>query len=228
MEKYAILLSILGTLNFIVIILFIKPIVRKYKPQVNKSLQEQTIPTKEERQLLEIEYREACQDWRQRDKYVLDKLGISGLLFGIIGISFGTIGDGQEIIKLCLLFVGTFFSFMLAVSVAKDTYYRDGTEYLVKALATRLGIPEYLRNLKSLERLLYADKKSKETLDFPRKVRIKRDLSSVKIGFRLRDGLLDRQTFSWILAFYLGSCLIFINLIVIILVKWILKMDLPV
>lgn len=231
MDKRVILWVILGVVDIVLIALYIVTVLKhpeKDKTETKPGQKEPKELSDEERHLLELEYREVCQDWRQRDKYVLDKLSTSGLLFGLIGIAFGTIGEGHEIIELCILLIGIFFSFMLAISVAKDTYYRDASEKLGGSLALRLGIPDYLQKIEPLVSKLYVDKKGdKSTLNFPRKISIKRDESSIMVWGRLRDTLLDRTTFNWILAFYLGSCLIFINLLILLLMDWRCGLDLP-
>ncbi len=176
-----------------------------------------------EKSVLEAEYGEACQDWRQRDKYVLDKLGTAALLYGIIGIAFGSFDDDKGlIIKLLLLVAGLFFSLILTISVAKDTYYQVGSEKLIRYLALKLGIADELNKSDNLKSILYIDKKGKQaTLDFPRKIYVKRDDPAIKIWKPLRNFLLNRTTFNWILLFYIISFLVFLTFIVILLVNWV-------
>lgn len=175
---------------------------------------------------LESEYRECCQDWRWRDKYVLDKLGAAGILFGLVGVALGTIPPTAWVVKIGLLIIGAFFSFILSISVIKDTYYRDGTEKLLRRLSARLGINNSLQALKSLEG--FDDGLNFQELQFPRKISIQRDKSSLMIPKRLRDWLLDRGTFRWILGFYLVSFSVFVALIILILVNRIWGLNLPV
>lgn len=179
--------------------------------------------TKAERAKLELEYRELCEDWRWRDKYVLDKLGVAGILFGLLGVALGTIPSTAWVIKLCLVLIGALFSFILSISIAKDTYYRDGTEKLLRRLSAQLGIRSSLRALVSLEDV--------EDLEFTRKIEIKRDKYSLRLPkwFKwLQNPLLNRKTFRWILAFYLTAFLIFISLFILILVNWIGGLNLPI
>lgn len=186
--------------------------------------------TKAERAKLELEYRECCEDWRWRDKYVLDKLGAAGVLFGLLGVALGIIPPGTHLIKLFLLMFGAFFSVVLSISVAKDTYYRDGTQELVKRLVRRLGITSSLQALDPLEGcrdIIIKSESETEKLEFPRKISIKPEESSLKIPGWLRNCLLKRQAFRWILAFYLTAFAIFIFLIVLLAVDWKAGLCLP-
>ncbi|MDI6814695.1 MAG: hypothetical protein QMC90_01215 [Dehalococcoidales bacterium] len=181
---------------------------------------------KVEKSLLESEYRECCEDWRWRDKYVLDKLSAAGILFMLLGVALGTVPPERPLIKLCLLLIGSLFGLILSISVAKDTYYRDGTEKLLRRLSARLGIDSSLQTLKSLEG--FDDGLNFQELQFPRKISIQRDKSSLLLPERLRNWLLGQATFRWILAFYLGSLLIFAILFILILVNWIWGLNLPI
>lgn len=178
-----------------------------------------------EKAKLRDEYRECCEDWRSRDKYVLDKLSAAGILFMLLGVALGTIPRESYIIKLFLLAIGGLFSLILAISVAKDTYYRDGTEKLLRRLCAQLGISSSLQILKSLKD--FDDGLDFQDFQFPRKISIQRDKSSLVIPKRLRDWLLDRGTFKWILAFYLGSLIIFVILFILTLVNWRCGLNLP-
>jgi len=122
---------------------------------------------------LEAEYRECSEDWRLRDKYVLDKLPAAGILFGLLGVALGTLPPETHLIKVLLVLIGGLFSIVLSISVAKDTYYRDGTEKLLRHLSARLGINNSLQTLKSLEDF--------EDLQFTRKIKIKRDRYSLRL-----------------------------------------------
>jgi len=188
-----------------------------------------------ERAKLEIEYRECCQDWRWRDKYVLDKLSAAGILFMLLGVALGTIPEDDYLdylIKLFLLIIGGLFCFILTISVAKDIYYRDGTQKLVEKLAAQLGIVGSLRALGGWHNILLKSKFKSEKLQFPRKISIKPDKSSLVIRWWfpkwLRNFLLNKPTFGLILAFYLAALLIFAILIILILVNWIWKLSLPI
>jgi hypothetical protein len=77
-----------------------------------------------ERELLKMEYEQLCNDYRQHDKYVLDKLSAAGILFGLLGIAVAQIQDFW--LKIILLVLGILFGCICSISVAKDTYYRDG------------------------------------------------------------------------------------------------------
>lgn len=175
---------------------------------------------------LEIEHSECCQDWRWRDKYVLDKLSAAGILFMLLGVALGTMPPESHLIKLFLLLIGGLFCIILSISVAKDTYYRDGSAALLKRLSAQLGISSSLQTLNSLEG--FDDGLNFQELQFPRKISIERDKSSLLIPKRLRDWLLNQGTFRWILAFYLISFAIFAALFIVILVNWICGLNLPI
>lgn len=175
---------------------------------------------------LESEYRECCQDWRWRDKYVLDKLGVAGILFMLLGVALGTIPPGSYIVKLCLLIIGGLFSLILSISVAKDTYYRDGTEKLLRRLSNQLSINSSLQTLESLEG--FDDGLNFQELQFPRKISIQRDKSSLAVPKPLRNWLLNQRTFRWILGFYLVSFAVFVILFILILVNLICGLNLPI
>lgn len=187
---------------------------------------EQANLSEKEKAKLRDEYRECCVDWRWRDKYVLDKLSAAGILFMLLGVALGTIPRESYIIRLCLLAIGSLFSLLLVISIAKDTYYRDGSEKLVRRLSAQLGISDSLQTLKSLKG--FDDGLNFQDLQFPRKISIKRDKSSLALPKRLRNWLLDRRTFKLILAFYLGSLSIFTILFILILVNLICGLSLPI
>jgi len=141
---------------------------------------------------LEAEYRECSEDWRLRDKYVLDKLPAAGILFGLLGVALGTLPPETHLIKVLLVLIGGLFSIVLSISVAKDTYYRDGTEKLLRHLSARLGINNSLQTLKSLEDF--------EDLQFTRKIKIKRDRYSLRLPSTASNNNLysEASTFSHI------------------------------
>ena len=148
-----------------------------------------------EKARLRDEYRECCEDWRWRDKYVLDKLSAAGILFMLLGVALGTIPRESYIIRLCLLAIGAAFSLILSISVAKDIYYRDGSEKLLRRLSAQLDIGSSLEILKSLKG--FDDGLNFQGLQFPRKISIQREKSSLLLPERLRDWLLDRSTLRW-------------------------------
>ncbi len=179
-----------------------------------------TTPNESEEAKLLTEYQQLCEDWRSRDRYVVDKLGAAGILFGLLGVALGTIPSSAWLIKLILVLIGAFFSLLLSISIAKDTYYRDGTEKLLKRLSAKLSLNDSLQTLKALEG--FNDGLDFSKLKFLRKIKIQPDKSSlvIRTWFRkwLRKWLLKQQTFSWILAFYLISFFIFVILFILILV----------
>lgn len=185
-----------------------------------------------ERQL-ENEYRELCNDWRQRDKYVLDKLSTAGILFSLLGLAVGSIPPDRPLIKLILLFAGATFSVILCISVAKDTLYRDGTEALLIRLATKLRIASSLKDLELLRDsehpVGFDDGLDFQELRFSRKIKILPEKSSLKVfpGW-LRNWLKKQGTFRWLLVFYMVSLGIFVILFILVLVKWIYGLNLPI
>ncbi len=189
-----------------------------------------TTPRETEEAKLLIEYQQLCDDWRSRDRYVLDKLGAAGILFGLLGVALGTIPPGNWLIKCALVFLGAFFSFILSVSVAKDTYYRDGTERLLRHLSNQLGISTHLQNARSQNVKYLQDIKD---LEFLRK--IETGLESYKKEKQLlpkwlmwlQNPLLKPATFKWILTFYVVSCFIFIIVLILIVFDYFLRWSLP-
>ena len=75
-----------------------------------------------------------------RDEAVLNKLGQSPLFFALAGFALAQGGDNP--VKIFLFSVGAVISFIFAISVAKDIYYRDNTEKVMKRIASHLGIDE--------------------------------------------------------------------------------------
>ena len=179
-----------------------------------------------ERSKLESEYRECCEDWRRRDKYVLDKLFAAGIVFMSLGVALGATPPDRSLIRLVVLFVGNLFWLVLVISTVKDMYYRDGTEKLLRRLSAQLSINSSLQALESLKS--FDDGLDFQGLRFPRKISIQRDKSSILLPKRVRNWLLDQATFRWILAFYLGSLSIFVILFMLILVNYIWGLNLPI
>lgn len=177
--------------------------------------------------LLEMEYRELCSDWRQRDAYVLNKLSGAGILFSLIGLALANLNDDQYLIKLVLAGAGAFFSLILTISVTKDTRYRDGTEALIRLVGSKLGIPQALAALK--DDPIAQNKITVTNLDIPRKVKVPLRQTSLVKGPRCLMNWLDRRTtFRWILSFYLLCCLAFIALFVLVLVDTFSGVTLPI
>lgn len=237
MEAWVIVALVLGTsiacvlLTFFIMKRRVSHSVRRLEKKLERARETKETKPKEagvpklddtERAKLELEYRECCQDWRWRDKYVLDKLGAAGILFMLLGVALGLIEEAW-VVKLGLLLIGAFFSFILSISVAKDTYYRDGTEKLLRRLSARLGISGSLKTLESLEEF--------EDLQFTRKIKIQRDKYSLRLPSWLKwlqNPLLNQKTFQWILIFYLVSLFIFVILFVLILVSLIWRLNPPI
>lgn len=170
-----------------------------------------------DKEKLEIEYKELCQDWRSRDKHVLDKLSVTGILFALLG------------------FIGTFFSLILSISIFKDIYYREGTEKLLICLSKHLCIEKSLHNLNYQKCLkLESQQYFKNDLKFPRKIKIdlekvfksskitksEEPLESLVFPKRLKIILSNRTTFNWIFYFYFASFFIFLFVTLKILYDW--------
>jgi len=193
-------------------------------------LQDQENRTASENAKLASEYKECCEDWRLRDRYVLDKLSAAGILFALVGVASGTIPEGSHLIRLFLLGIGGLFSLILTISITKDIYYRDGTERLMRRLCVRLGVASALQRLGELPVFDGLDTyiNSPQDSQFPRKVGMDRDRSLPELPRPLRNWLLNRHTFRWILAFYLGSFFVFATLFVLVVINWVYGRDLPI
>ena len=186
-----------------------------------------------EERRLENEYRELCNDWWQRDKYILDKLSGASILFGLLGLAVSNVPPERPLIKLILLFAGAFFSMILCISMAKDMLYRDGTEALLIRLAARLRITDSLKDLehrKDLDDKDFSDGLEFRELQFPRKVKIRSDKSSLMVlpGWWVRHWIEKQPTFRWLLSFYAISFVVFLVLFILILVNWIFCLNLPI
>ncbi|MDD5288403.1 MAG: hypothetical protein PHY28_04760 [Dehalococcoidales bacterium] len=167
-----------------------------------------------ERELLKMEYEQLCQDYRQHDKYVLDKLTAAGILFGLLGIAVSQIQDFW--IKIVLLFLGGLFGCICSISVAKDTYYRDGYGKIITGLSKKLGIWDKMKNLNAegyFADSLKPERADKE-LQLLRQIHIKPEKSSIVLPRRLRNFLINRKTFRWILFFYLTATVSFWGILV--------------
>jgi hypothetical protein len=168
----------------------------------------------EDRELLIIEYEQLCQDYRQHDKYVLDKLTAAGILFGLLGIAISQVQDFW--IKLVLLFLGGLFGCICSISVAKDTYYRDGYAIIIAGLSEKLGIWNKLKNLNSegyFADSLESDNADKELL-LIRQIHVKPEKTSIILPDWLRKLLINRKTFRWILSFYITATLFFWGILI--------------
>ncbi len=180
----------------------------------------------DQEKIIKIEYELLSEDWCLRDKYVLDKLGASGVLFGLVGVALGTVGQNLWAVKLCLLFIGAYFSLVLSISVAKDTYYRDGTEQLLRFLSKELGISNTLKEMQDKEG--FPDSLKKANLQFTRKINMESEQSSLKNMGWLINWLVKRNTFGWILRFYIFTFLVFTVLFITIICEQIWDWELPI
>lgn len=168
-----------------------------------------------DKKILESEYIELCKDWRSRDKYVLDKLTTTGILFALLGLALATVPEDKYPIKLLIVSIGTLFSFTLCVSIFKDVYYRDGTEKLLRVLCEYLCIKGTMENLKSQVNF-------QGDVGFPRKIRMySRDApETLGISPCLKGFFKNRTTFNWIFYFYFGCFWFFLVLTLFILFTW--------
>jgi len=184
-------------------------------------MNESAIPAEVEEKRLKSEYKELCNDWWQRDRNVLDKLRGAGILFGLLGLAIGNIPPERILIQIFLLIAGAIFSMILCISMSKDILYRDGTEALLIRLAARLGITESLKGLKSFKDGKHPngfdDGLKFEELKFSRKVKILPEKSSLPKW--LSSWIEKRQTFRWLLFFYMISFGIFVLLLILISVN---------
>ena len=170
-----------------------------------------------ERELLKIEYKELCQDWRTRDKYVLDKLGIIGILFALLGLAIAGISEDQHLIRLSLALIGVFFTLVLSISVFKDIYYRDGTQKLLKCLSGYMGIKSVLEESGCQPEIL-------SDLLFSRKIKVNlkdTSLESLRMPGGFKENLRKQDTFKWIFCFYLACFIVFLIITTIIFYDWV-------
>ena len=173
-----------------------------------------------ETELLKIEYRELCQDWRMRDKYVLDKLGVASILFALLGLAMAAIPDGKDVIRFLLASLGALYSFILCISIFKDIYYRDSTRKLIECLYEFLCIKNSLQNI-------HCEVVFEEGLRFPRKIKVK-DLGETSysrfpkpIRNILGSIFKDRDTLKWVFGFYFIVFIVFLSYAIYILwVYW--------
>jgi len=89
---------------------------------------------------IRTEYEQLCEAWRLRDRYVMEKINYLFLLTGITAGSAWIVSSERYSytdligIRALIFFIGSMMSFVLNVSIARDIYYRDGTEELIKKL----------------------------------------------------------------------------------------------
>ena len=107
--------------------------------------------TDKERKQLENEYDQLCQDWRWRDKYVLDKLTGSGILFTLLILAIGNIQKPDSILRPFVFLGGVLFSIVSSISIYKDVVFRNGTEKAIVRIAKELGIKDAFQKLKELQ-----------------------------------------------------------------------------
>ena len=170
----------------------------------------------EERELLKIEYKELCQDWRMRDKYVHDKLGMVGVLFALLGLAIAGISRDQHLIRLLLALMGVFFTLVVSISVFKDIYYRDGTQRLLECLSSYMGIEGLLKELE-------CQTKIDSDLRFSRKIKVEvknTSLKTLRMPGGLKEILSKKDTFKWIFCFYLACLTVFLFLAIVVFHGW--------
>lgn len=174
--------------------------------------------TDNERKLLIMEYEQLCQDYRQHDKYVLDKLSAAGILFALLGVAIAQIHDLWT--KIILLFLGGLFGFICTVSVAKDTYFRDGYGKIITGISKRLGIWDEMKKLNAegyFTDSLKPEEVDKELL-LLRHIHIDPKKSSIKLPDWLRSFLVNQKTFRWILVFYIAATISFWGILIAIII----------
>jgi hypothetical protein len=173
-------------------------------------------------ELIEKEYHQLSDDWRQRDQYILNKFIPESVLLAsvIIGVPQIT----KDPFVMFILFLGSsIFSFVLTVSITKDKAYLRNTQEALQILAQQLHIPE------ALARRTF-ENPTKEQIDgfiCPRRIhidesyftptnRVKNDpLKGIKNWvFRLRTFDLV-QKFQWImtLSFFILAIIAFVYFI---------------
>jgi hypothetical protein len=156
--------------------------------------------SEEERRLLENEYVRLCDDWRWRDKYVLDKLTGAGILFTLFSLAIGIVQPEYSFLKPFCFFSGSLFSTIFGISVAKDMLYRDGTESAIIKIAKTIGIDRSFRKLENLS-------PENDGIEFTRIQSTRKILTVFEKSYLHNFGLLGkwlytRSTFKWILSFF--------------------------
>ena len=184
--------------------------------------------TDKERKQLENEYDQLCQDWRWRDKYVLDKLTGSGILFTLLILAIGNIQKPDSILRPFVFLGGVLFSIVSSISIYKDVVFRNGTEKAIVRIAKELGIKDAFQQLRYLQPTIN-DGIEFHQIDTLRKIQPKIEKSydvnflGVKLNC-LKSWLYDRATFNWILFVYFSSTLamfgLFIVSILALIFKW--------
>jgi hypothetical protein len=153
----------------------------------------------EEKELLLEEYRQLCEDFRMRDKYVLDKfIGVS-FVSSLIGFAYTQVSSDCLFIEPCLLFIGALFSLIAAISVKKDTYYRYGSANVLKDLSNYLKINYYINNV--------IIKKKYENKNI-------NSLRWIKLDKGSENWFIKQTTFKWIFSFYLIIFFMFVSLFI--------------
>ncbi|MBU7047408.1 MAG: hypothetical protein HXS54_13325 [Theionarchaea archaeon] len=148
-----------------------------------------------------------------RDKYVLDKLGIAGILFALLGLSLIGISEGQYLIRLILALMGVLFTLAISISVFKDIYYRDGTERLLTCLSEYMGIKCVLEEVGFHNELRFLRKINVDLGDT--------SLESLPVGPELKKRLKERNTFKCIFGFYIACLVVFLIIATTVFYSWV-------
>lgn len=85
--------------------------------------------------LLMAEYKEQCADWRMRDGYMEMKFTRSAFVFSVFGLAASVLfaeGIRSSNVSLQVAILGIFlvafvYTFIMLISIYKDTYYRNGS-----------------------------------------------------------------------------------------------------
>jgi len=93
--------------------------------------------------LLALEYAQLCNDWRMRDGYMQNKLTGSVFVFSVLGWVATALFDPKIDVPAPIpvrIFLGAAaYALIVFLSVAKDAYYRRGTEAAMMAIAKQLA-----------------------------------------------------------------------------------------
>ncbi|MGD2248826.1 MAG: hypothetical protein PVF58_10515 [Candidatus Methanofastidiosia archaeon] len=65
-------------------------------------------------EMLKLEYKELCKDWRMRDKNVLDKLNASYIFFALTGLAIVYTSEENYLARLLLALMGFILLWFLA------------------------------------------------------------------------------------------------------------------
>lgn len=95
---------------------------------------------KEFKELIQIEYKQLCEDWRNRDSMLWQSLAVAitatGVVFGIV-FRDGAITKVNWILGFFLFSMASVFNWVLLLKISKDHYYQLGSTELLSKLGEK-------------------------------------------------------------------------------------------